>query len=361
MVPAVLPVVMDEFGLSLLQASMLLSTPLIVRMTAIIPAGIISDRFGSYTIPLGFIINTIGAYGIATSKTLTTMIIGTGLLILGDTIFHPPSLKTASTLESSKMNFTMGVHLAGGSLGLALGPITLSILLPIFGWRSAFLIWVPFSSLVSIISYLYSRKHLLTEHKNEKTVHSKTGELASIFTRNFILVVSAGALFELTIVNLSGFTTTLFKTAFEMSERLASLVFGLGSTVGILGALLGGTLGNRFSVYKVATANLLLTLGFLAIMPLTKRVIAISTIYLIYRIFVSASMPLINTMIASNSSIHNRSLAFSIYFMLANLLGSLLPAVTSLFAKTYSILIIFPISIILLTPALIMILTRSRY
>jgi FSR family fosmidomycin resistance protein-like MFS transporter len=354
LVPAILPTVKSDLGITLFQASLLLSVPMIVQVLGYIPIGIISDRAGSEVILISFLVTSVGAYVIATSNLLWSLMLGSGLLTLGSTMYHPPSLKASSMVEPSKMNLAMGVHLAGGSMGIATGPLTLGFLMPKYGWRFSFYIWIPLTLVISLFSYIYLKRHV-SEVNVDKRKDSLMKGFQSIFSTGFILVMAAGSLMEIVVVNLSGFIPTFFQTVLGMSESLSSFVFGLGPLVGILGAFLGGGMGNILGIYKAAAANLVIITISLMLIPFLPSLFSILTVYVFYRGMVAAIMPLFNSMIAENSEMENRSLAFSVYFMMANIFGAFTPIITSILAEKYTLTVVFPMSVSILLPSIALI------
>jgi MFS family permease len=90
-IPALIPVLKNELGITLVQASYLLSIPLLVNVIAYLPAGIISDRYGSKIMSVCFLITGIGASIIALSNNFQILGVGAVLLGLGSTLYHPPS------------------------------------------------------------------------------------------------------------------------------------------------------------------------------------------------------------------------------------------------------------------------------
>lgn len=354
LVPAILPTVKSDLGITLFQASLLLSVPMIVQVLGYIPIGIISDRAGSEVILISFLVTSVGAYVIATSNLLWSLMLGSGLLTLGSTMYHPPSLKASSMVEPSKMNLAMGVHLAGGSMGIATGPLTLGFLMPKYGWRFSFYIWIPLTLVISLFSYIYLKRHV-SKVNVDKRKDSLMKGFQSIFSTGFILVMAAGSLMEIVVVNLSGFIPTFFQTVLGMSESLSSFVFGLGPLVGILGAFLGGGMGNILGIYKAAAANLVIITISLMLIPFLPSLFSILTVYVFYRGMVAAIMPLFNSMIAENSEMENRSLAFSVYFMMANIFGAFAPIITSILAEKYTLTVVFPMSVSILLPSIALI------
>jgi predicted MFS family arabinose efflux permease len=352
-IPALIPVLKKDLGITLVQASYLLSIPLLVNVIAYLPAGIISDRYGSKIMLVCFLITGIGASIIALSNNFLVLGVGAVLLGLGSTLYHPPSLKTASLVEPSKMNLAMSFHLMGGTSGIALGPITLGILMPLIGWRKAMLIWVPFQAVLAYFSLIFTKQN--SERVETEKLNILEG-IRNIMRPDYLLVIISGSFFELTVVNISGFTTTYFTTHLGLSESLSSIIFGLGPLAGIVGAFASGRIGDRlgnFNTLIVITSSIII---LLAVIPTTKLIFFASSIYIIYRGLVSAFMPLLNNLIAINSDVENRSLAFAFYFMLSNIGASAMPYITSLLAQDRGISILFPLSVLLLIPTLIIIL-----
>lgn len=351
-IPAILPVIKAELNMSLIQASYLISIPLLVNVIAYIPAGLISDRYGPKIMSLCFITTGTGAGIIALSNNFHFLAIGSALLGLGSTLFHPPSLKATTIADPQRMNLAMSFHLAGGTSGNALGPISLGILMPLIGWRKALLIWIPFEFLLAYVSLLFTAK---TE--NQTIIENKPilQGFKNILSPNYLLVIAAGGFVELTVVNLSSFITTYFHGGLGISENVSSILFGLGSLAGIIGVFTGGRLGDKYGNLKallIILSVITLLLGFMFYIDI---VLLAASIYVIYRSLVSATMPLLNGVVALNSSVENRSLAFSIYFMVSNLGASLMPMITSYLAERKGISVLFPLSIILLLPSLILI------
>jgi predicted MFS family arabinose efflux permease len=184
--------------------------------------------------------------------------------------------------------------------------------------------------------------------------------LRSIMRPDYLVLITAGGFFELTIVNISGFTTTYFNSYLGLSESLSSIIFGLGPLAGIVGAFTGGRIGDRFGNYRALLGIIGVIVFLLAVMPTTKIVFIASAIYIVYRSLVSACMPLLNNLVAVNSDVENRSLAFSFYFMLSNIGASAMPFITSTLAEERGISVLFPLSVALLIPSIVLIFIMSR-
>ena len=348
-VPAILPTLRAELGIGLIQSSLLVSVPLLVQVFFYIPAGIISDRRYVATLVAGFVVTAIAAFIIPFSTTFVLIIIGFSLLHLGSTLYHPPSLKAASDVPVSRLNRVMALHLAGGSLGLATGPIVLGALMPTFGWRFVFYLWIAPVLIVSLFPILYSRGRRARIKKADQGIY---GSFRSLLSGPFLIIIVMGVLAEATFVNLGTFTTTFFTGAIGMSPSMASMIFGIGPMVGIMGALGGSSLSDRLGTRRAMFAILLTISGSLAALSMAQNSVSAALLYIFYRAWVSAVLALMNVLITTNSPSSSRSLAFSLYFLIVNLAGALAPSATSVLVETTSIIAIFPVSIIMIAAAM---------
>jgi len=255
------------------------------------------------------------------------------------------------------MNLAMGAHIAAGSMGIAAGPIVLGLLMPIWGWRSSFDFWMPPTLMFAIISYLYMRRS--STAIVEPGPRADDG-LRSLLTADFLLVLLIGALVEAAFINFSTYIPTYFTEVRGILPSLASIIFGLGPLVGIVGAFGGGAAGDRYGRVMVTTVLLFVISALLAFVPLLPGVMTSAAMYIIVRALIASSMPLLSAMIAANSGVGNRSLAFSAYFAVLNVAGAAATSVTSLIVEAYGASMMFPISIAILVPAMGLILLLKQ-
>ena len=143
---ALYPNLVEEFQLSNQQVGLISSIPSLVSALLSIPMGLLSDRIGAKRmILLSILVATLGAVtaGLATGPLM--LILAVSLLYLNTTIYHPASYSfTTFLFEPKDRPKALGVQGAGGTLGMAMGPISISILVGLLGlgWRKAYLSWI---------------------------------------------------------------------------------------------------------------------------------------------------------------------------------------------------------------------------
>lgn len=357
LLPAIIPLLREELGINLYQASLLVSIPLLVQVTFYLPVGAFSDRNGALVLAMSFISTGIGAYLAVKASDYTYLLIATAMIALGSTLYHPPALKTTSEISPEKLSLAMGIQNAGGSLGYSAGPIVLGLLMPALGWRMAFLIWIPFILVAAECSYFYfSRKQISqTEQTSEKSSY------LAILTKGFVLIVLMGAFTDATFINVTTYLTTYLTDVRGITAGLASIIFGLGPLIGIIGSIGGGLSGDIIGKNKAFLALLSLMASSLILIPSMPSLLLVSLLYVVWRGLYSASMPLMNSLIATHSSLEIRSLSFGFYFITSNLMGAITPTIGAYIVEKFGISAIFPFAVIILLPSMaIMLYIRSK-
>ncbi|MBI2848213.1 MAG: MFS transporter, partial [Chloroflexi bacterium] len=137
-----LPFIRDQFGLSYLEAGLLISAFSIAAGIANLPMGWLADRLGmKYILALG-----IGGGGLAAMAIgfttgyyqLFFLTILTGLL---SGAYHPVSAAfLGGFFEPRRRGRALGIHMVGGSFGVMAAPVIGGLLAEWLDWRWAFII-----------------------------------------------------------------------------------------------------------------------------------------------------------------------------------------------------------------------------
>jgi predicted MFS family arabinose efflux permease len=351
LLPAIIPLLRAEFGISLAEAGLLVSIPLIIQTIFYLPTGIVADRRGAAVLALAFIITALGAIIVPSAGGYATLLAAFILIALGSTLYHPPALKATSELPGERKSLAMGIQNAGGSLGYAAGPILLGILLPFLGWRVAFYVWVPFITVAAIYSYRFMRKR---EPSPARTMNWSS--FTRLLTPGFVIIVLAGALTDAVFTCVSTYTTTYLTSVRGVDIGVASIVFGAASLVGLVATLGGGALGDRL---RRRTSYLLVIAGMalsVVLIPLGATLLLVAVTYMAWRCLYSASMPLTNMLIADTSPLEVRSIGYSTSMIVSNLVGVASLMCVSWLMEDSGIQAVFPFSAALLGISLILVL-----
>ena len=358
LLPVLLLPFQDELGISLVQLSLLSSIPKLLNVLIYIPAGVISDRYPSKTLTASFAITVLGSLLIPLSYSFIPLLIGFTLISIGSTLYHPPSLKMASEYSTTKVTTAMGIHNMGSSLGFAAGPLLIGLFMDRSSWRHSYYVWTVLTGLMTIMTYRYTRGTLKgVEIVRDFNVFSGIRNILSI---DFVLVVAISTLVEAIFNILVTFVPAYFTIEMGLSYSLTSFISGIMPLTGLLGSFLGGYSGDRFGIYKTGIFTMAALAGLLALFPRMNTLVLAAAVYGLYRSLQAAFMPILNGMISGHSSRENRSLAFSFNFVIVNLLGSITTTGVSYVIENRGTPVIFPISIAMLAPVIVLLFWLQR-
>jgi MFS family permease len=154
----VLPLIMRELDLSILQTGMIVSAAGLSLFMMQLPASIHADFLGKRKLIfcLGLMFSSVCLFGISSVGKNYHLILALSFLVgLGNSTFHPTATVLVSERFRSKPGFFMGIFSLGGNIGSATMPTLIGTLALSMGWRVGLRIVVLPMILLVIILYLY--------------------------------------------------------------------------------------------------------------------------------------------------------------------------------------------------------------
>jgi len=139
MYTALLPVFINEFQLSLFESGLLASIPLIVSVTFSFPYVLFADKINSKkSIALCLFMSAFSGLALTFAKDFISLVVLLTLIQLSSVIYHPLALTIVSELTpTQRRSRALGIHGAGGTAGVAIGPVTLGLVMGTYGWQAA--------------------------------------------------------------------------------------------------------------------------------------------------------------------------------------------------------------------------------
>jgi len=135
----VLPLIMKELGLSILQTGMIVSAQGLAVFLMLMPASILSDYLGRRKVILttGLILAAFSFMGIGlVGKNYYLILVLSFLVGLGNSTFHPTATALVSEAFKTRPGFFMGMFSLGGNIGSAVMPAVIGSLALTVGWRA---------------------------------------------------------------------------------------------------------------------------------------------------------------------------------------------------------------------------------
>jgi MFS family permease len=344
--PALLLTLTEEFGVGVMEMGIAATVYGVAFGLGAIPAGVVSDRFGSrrvIAVSLGGASAASALMGLAGSY---WMFVG-GLFALGtfSSLYHPAALSLISrgVRQSGR---GMGYHGMGGTLFQALTPIAAAAIAVSFNWRAAF---VVFALPGLMLAFLLHRVRI-SEDVAEKAVGAEQNprfqaDSAHRPSNGLVLFVVCGAaLFSGAIFNgsvnsfLNAFLTLRLKLEILgfSPELVGSAATTIALLVGVLGQYVGGKVADlRHPEFVMAGAMGVCAVGAFIMSAVTGWSLVVFTFIFIFGYF--SSQPAQNGIITSYVDSSRRGRVFGYQFFIAFGAGSFSSSVAGYVADKFSI------------------------
>ena len=139
---AVLPLLKTDWAMSASQAGMVQSAYHVGFLVSLFAVGFLSDRYGARRV---YLLSSIAAAGSGLLFALFAEGFASALLLYGLTGLcsggsYTPGLAILAQQEGQRRGRAMGFYLAAASFGYMLGLLIASVMVPIAGWRGAFIV-----------------------------------------------------------------------------------------------------------------------------------------------------------------------------------------------------------------------------
>jgi MFS family permease len=337
-----------EFNLTYQQIGLIAAIPPLCQAILSIPTGLLSDRFGSKKmVLLSMLVAAAGAVLASQSQSPFMLIVAISLLYVNTSIYHPAAYSFTTLLfRSEDRSKALGVHGAGGTFGMAIGPISVTVLLGLlaFGWRQVYLFWF-FPLILGTIATLRIKAEPQKELRNPIELDEPPEETSTLLTANLVFFLVFVGIRMMANGMVSSFLTLFLVEVKGVADYWASLVLGGNYLMGLIAAPLGGFLAAKYGEKKWLQVVLLLSYLSLAVAMFAPNIALFVVMYLLNGFFNFLGMAANSSIMASLSPSHQRGLGYALFFLPGSVMGAVAPIVAAFIAEMYGLTIIFYASI----------------
>lgn len=291
MLSALLPTLQIRFALSETTLAMLIAALSLSALMTQPLFGALADRLGHRRIAaLGVIFNAVlfSLIGV-----VPNVFILFGLILvggLGSAALHPPIASMARMAGGKKPELAVGLFSAGGTLGIAIGPIIIMILLTNFGLSFTPWLMIP-GILLGLLMFV-----LAPEDKQE--TEKDPGKLIDLrlFTGPVGLLALTGILSNLAFVTFTSAMPLWLVNDHNLpsDSTLIGWTLSAFSLSAALGGIAGGMISNRVGVKRLIVASALLALlPLYGIFSLEPGSLSYFAVVALAGALVNAGMPLL--------------------------------------------------------------------
>jgi FSR family fosmidomycin resistance protein-like MFS transporter len=285
--PAVLPFLVAEYHLSYQQAA-----GLVFAATAL--SSVMQPLFGQYAdrkraawlMPFGILLAGLALALVGLARDYWLM---AGVLMLsglGVAAFHPEAARSMNAAAGPRKATSMSVFSIGGSTGFALGPLLATGFMLTYGVRGSLLLIVPAAAMAIV---LFSQLRRLPGLPVAARPRSEA-EPAAAGPRDawspFSVLMGAIILRSIIFFGLNTFLSLYWINVLGQSKAAGGTVLTVWLIFGLLGALIGGRMCDRFGVRQFglwsSLAMLPVLLAFVAwrqIVPATLLLAVLGILY----------------------------------------------------------------------------------
>lgn len=344
---ALLPILIDKYGLSILIASVIVAIPRAFSLVFSVPSGLLADRLGrTKLISFSLFLEVVAASLIILSPTVEIIVLSFSLTALASTFYHPPALSAATNiLPTNFLTRGLGFHGASGTLGISLGPITLGLILNWLGWRYVYVIWIVPIFVVAVIAFFVNISEYSHEEHDESEEKGFTTPLKDVLSVTFLSFLLLMLFRSAAGGTISTYLTTYLTEGKGLDAGLASIIFGLSPLIGLTSVIIGGYVGDKLGWKRSLTSIIpTVTVALFCVLVSTSTIQTV-LFYLVYGFFNSMTMPITTSLVAKIVPQKSRGTAYSLQFVPMSIIGIVMPIILSILIDLFEIWIIFPVAI----------------
>lgn len=334
----------DEFNLNLQQLGLIASIPSLASAILAIPVGLLSDRIGPKKMLLiSFGFAGVGALIAGTASTPVMLIVAVSLIYINTSIYHPASYAaTAKMFKPEDRAKAMGLHGAGGTLGHAMGPLSVSLLVGLLAWqwRQVYLfLAIPMVAGIIMVIRLPDDK--------EKKVEKKEGLQGEKFlTTSLVMFLTYQATRMISTSMINTFLVLYLQDIRGMSLTVSTFLQSTNTLSGLIAAPIGGYLASKYGDKQWLEISLLGAFTVLALAFQIPNNALFMAFYVLYGVGNTLGMAGRSAIMAKLTPSGQRGLGFALFFLPGSIIGAVTPVVAGYVADTMGFQTIFNVAVV---------------
>ncbi len=270
LLPALYPLLKENYGLSYFQIGML-------TLGQQITACLLQPIFGlsgdlkpkPYWLALSMAIVAAGVAMLAAATGFWLLFFASIVMGTGSAIFHPEASRVARMASGGKLGFAQSLFQVGGNVGTALGPLAAALILLPLGQSSIFWFLIVAMLGLAVLGYV---GRWFAEHQRQSASRPAAAIKKPVLSRQRLIVAFAviGALLLSKFIYIEGLKSyyaffLIEKFALSAQEAQYYLFAFLGSVAA--GTFIGGPVGDRYGRLAVIWVSILGALPFTLALP----------------------------------------------------------------------------------------------
>lgn len=350
---ALLPMIRVDLELNYLQSGLLISAYSIAAGLSQFPGGWIGDRANrKIIIMVG--LGGVGLAALAVGLSPSYFLMLSFLVIMGIFAggYHPSALSILSGyFGKAERGKVIAIHMLGGSIGLALGPVLGGFIGDILGWRSAYIILtIPILLALPLVlktprQQLYGDRAASSTSTNDGTPVKPTYKLSSLWQvlRPIAMISILAILIQLVVGCAIAFFPIYMVDKHNLAPAYAAMFLGIFRGGGVAGSLLGGWLSDRWGRKNTLILSLLAIGPILYLLTKLPFNAVFIVIFVLFGVIMYMRIPAMQAMLMDNTPPHFRATVTGIYIGLGMEGTSIIQPIAGRFMDIWGIAQVFNI------------------
>ncbi|MFC1952832.1 MFS transporter [Chloroflexota bacterium] len=373
---ALLPFIRQDLGLNYLQSGLMLSAYSITSGISQVLGGWLGDRTRRYwVIAIGLFGISAATMSIGLSQSFSVMLVIFIVMGIFAGAYHPSAASLISSYyEERKRGKAIAVHMLGGSVGFAMGPVLGALIAGAFGWRYAYillclpaLLSVPlvlgkFRKWENINSDIELESLLVSDSNIEETVPKRVKLFEAL--RPIAVITLLAIAIQLVVGSAVSFIPLYLVDKYTVTPAYATMLIAIVRVGGMAGSLLGGWLADRWGRRNSIALAFAATGPLLFLMTQLPVSFVLMIIFFVFGMFVQMRQSTVQPYLMDNVPYYLRATVFGLYFGLGIEGQSLLQPVVGYLVDTFGVTEIFQIiavTSIALSAAALLIVIKPKF
>jgi len=338
LLPAVLPILIEEFDLSYAAAGALITASGLLMTSLQAVTGYFADRWNRITLLfLGLTTLGVGTALIGFSTGYLQILAFGCLMGIGGSVFHPIGYSLLSdAFESGNRGKALGLGSAAGDVAVPVAFATSGFLVLFLEWRHLFVMWGLIAILVAaMLPLIIKEPRKKGGHSNAAGISNKT--IVRTLIPVFIVMGLAAASYKIA----SSFITTYLGDFFALNFETANFILALMMIVGTVGSIVGGTLVDKFGEKRTVAIEMVMLGGISMVSIYISDVYLLLGAICIMGFFILGVWPSFYSMIARATSLGARAFMYGLLFAVTWSFGSLFPYISGACADVFGLQAIY--------------------
>jgi MFS family permease len=294
--------------------------------------------------------SALGALMASQASNPMMFILAISLLSVNTTIYHPAAYSfTTKIVQPSDRPKALGIHGAGGTFGMSIGPISLSILMGLlaFRWRQVYFFWfIPLIlGAIAVIGIKTEPTEDTPTTILSQPVKEEKPNIRSMLTTSLLLFLVFVGIRTIGRSMIGSFLPIYMVNNKGISESLTNIIYGSNTLMGLVAAPLGGAIATRFGEKRWLSGVLVLSYVCLGLAFVIPNTTAFIVLYLISGFFNFLGMAANSSIVAKLSPSSQRGLGYALFFLPGSAMGAVAPIIAASIGEAFGLASIFYASI----------------